>query len=575
MQTSDISVKRNRTFLPQDFKIDTWPNLEIFYKLLLTSPVNSADELKEWLNKRSELESVVSEELGWRYIRMSCETDSAEYRDSFNSFIQDIEPNIAPISNELDEKVLNCTFTKELTYSGDTIMVRAIETSFKIFREKNIPLQTEQSTRQQEYGAITGAMTVELHGKELTLQQAGVELQSTDRQVRETVYRLINERRLADKPQLDDLFKILVKLRNQIAQNADFNNYRDYMFEAMGRYDYTPQDCFDFHKAIAKTVVPVLEEFQQQRKDHLGYADLRPWDLSVDPENKPALKPFEGGEDLLSKTISCFDRLDPFLGDCLRTMKEMKHLDLVSRKGKAPGGYNYPLDESGVPFIFMNATSTLQDMITMLHEGGHAIHSIVTKELPLYAHRNLTSEIAELASMSMELISMDHWDIFFPDKETLRRAKIQHLEHVIETLPWVATIDKFQHWIYENPHYTQTEITAAWLEIQSTFSGSVINWGGLEKYRENVWQKQLHLYEVPFYYVEYGIAQLGAIAVWKNFKENPKSGLDNYLNALKLGYTKDIKLIYEAAGIKFDFSEGYITKLIDFVKKELLILQQT
>ena len=416
-------------------------------------------------------------------------------------------------------------------------------------------------------------MTVEIEGKELTLQQAGVELQSTNRDVRETVYRLINERRLADKPKLDDLFKKLVLLRNQIAKNADFKNYRDYMFEAMGRYDYTPYDCFDFHTAIAKTVVPVMEEFQKQRRENLGYTTLRPWDLAVDPENKAALKPFEGGDDLLEKTITCFDRLDPFLGDRLRTMKEMKHLDLVSRKGKAPGGYNYPLDESGVPFIFMNATSTLQDMITMLHEGGHAIHSIVTKELTLYAHRNLTSEIAELASMSMELISMDHWDIFFTDKEELRRAKIQHLEHVIETLPWVATIDKFQHWIYENPRYTQEEITANWVEIQSTFSGNVIDWSGLEKYRENIWQKQLHLYEVPFYYIEYGIAQLGAIAVWKNFKENPKSGLNNYLEALKLGYTKDIKLIYQTAGIKFDFSEKYITELLNFVKKELFILQ--
>ncbi len=575
MTSKEISTKRPRTFLPASFKIDSWNTLEFYYNTLLNREINSIKGLSQWLKDRSELESVVSEDLGWRYIHMSCFTDNQEYRDAFNFFLQEIEPLIAPVSNKLDEKVLNSPFTKELTYSGDKIMVRAIETSFKLFREENIPLITEISTEQQNYGAITGAMTVELDGKELTLQQAGVQLQSVERSEREHVYKLVNQRRLQDKSKLDDLYTQLIGLRHQVAVNAGFANYRDYMFDAMGRYDYTAQDCFNFHDAIKKAVVPVLDELSEERKKSLNVSQLRPWDLVVDAENKPALTPFKGGKDLTEKTIECFDRLDPFLGECLRVMQEMKHLDLESRKGKAPGGYNYPLDEAGVPFIFMNATSTLQDMITMLHEGGHAVHSILTKTLPLYAHRNLTSEIAELASMSMELISMDHWDIFFDNKEELKRAKIQHLEHIIETLPWVATIDKFQHWIYENPAHTLAERTTAWNKIHSDFSSSVIDWSGLQNFKDNVWQKQLHLYEVPFYYVEYGIAQLGAIGVWKNCKENPKEGLKKYIEGLKSGYTKNIRLVYETAGVKFDFTENYIKELIAFVGKELHAIKQS
>jgi oligoendopeptidase F len=250
-------------------------------------------------------------------------------------------------------------------------------------------------------------------------------------------------------------------------------------------------------------------------------------------------------------------------------MREMNHLDLESRKGKAPGGYNYPLAEIGVPFIFMNATSTLRDMVTIMHEGGHAVHSFLTRKLELGDFKNPPSEVAELASMSMELISMDHWNLFFQKKEDLKRAKIEHLEQIIETLPWVATIDKFQHWIYENPTHNHDERRVVWNKIFQQFSDSITDWTGLEENRNYLWQKQLHLFEVPFYYIEYGMAQLGAIAVWKNYKENHIKGLKGYMDALKLGYTKTIPEVYAAANIKFDFSKTYISELMAFVKEEL------
>jgi oligoendopeptidase F len=296
---------------------------------------------------------------------------------------------------------------------------------------------------------------------------------------------------------------------------------------------------------------------------------LRPWDKAVDPEGKDALKAFNDGKELTDKTIECFYKIDAYLGQCLSIMKEMGHLDLESRKGKAPGGYNYPLSEIGVPFIFMNATSTLRDMVTIMHEGGHAIHNFLTRELELNDFKSTPSEVAELASMSMELISMDHWDIFFSNPDDLKRAKREHLEDLIETLPWVATIDKYQHWLYENPTHSLDERRQNWNRIFDEFTDTVTDWSGLQDAKDYLWQKQLHLYEVPFYYIEYGMAQLGAIAVWRNYRQDKQKGLEGYMNALKLGYMKSIPEVYKAANIKFDFSRPYIKELMEFVKKEL------
>jgi oligoendopeptidase F len=412
-------------------------------------------------------------------------------------------------------------------------------------------------------------MTVDIDGKELTLQQASVLLMSTDRKLREDVYHKVTKRRLEDHKVLDELFSKLIGLRHQVALNAGFRNFRDYMFKSLGRFDYTPQDCFNFHEAIQHEVVPILDEFSKERKSALKVDALRPWDKAVDPEGRDALKPFTNGDELAEKTIEVFRKLDPFLGQCLAIMKEMGHLDLESRKGKAPGGYNYPLSEIGVPFIFMNATSTLRDLVTIMHEGGHAVHNFLTRDLELNDFKSTPSEVAELASMSMELISMDHWNVFFTDESELKRAKREHLEDLIETLPWVATIDRYQHWLYENPTHSLDERRQMWNTIFDQFADTVTDWSGLEKAKDYLWQKQLHLYEVPFYYIEYGMAQLGAIAVWRNYREDPAKGLQGYQNALKLGYMKSIPEIYKAANIRFDFSRGYIKELMDFVRTEL------
>jgi oligoendopeptidase F len=565
-----IPQRPHRQFLPEDFKVSSWETLKPYFNQLLDFKIDDEATLTTWLRHRSELESIISEDAGWRYIRMTCFTENEEYRNSYQDFVQNIQPNIAPISDELNKKVMGSSFLKSLERKpGYDMMIRNLKKEIQIFREKNIALYTEINTQTQKYAQISGAMTIELDGKELTLQQAGVILMSTDRAKREDVFREINVRRLQDKDALNELYTSLIKLRDEVARNADFKNFRDYMFTSYGRFDYTPQDCFQFHAAIGSEVVPILNDLAKERKRSLGVGQLRPWDKAVDPEGRDALKAFKDGKDLTEKSIECFRRLDPFLGQCLAIMQEMGHLDLESRKGKAPGGYNYPLAEIGVPFIFMNATSTMRDMITIMHEGGHAFHNFLTKDLELNDFKSPPMEVAELASMSMELISMDHWDIFFPNDVDLKRAKLEHLEDIMETLPWVATIDKFQHWIYENPNHSQEDRKSNWIRIVNEFSDTVTDWSGLDEIKENMWQKQLHLYEVPFYYIEYGMAQLGAIAMWRNFRNDNQKGLQGYMNALKLGYMKTIPEIYKAAGIKFDFSSAYIRELMDFVKAEI------
>lgn len=559
-----------RKFLPENFMVTDWQNLKPYFDNLLSRELNSVVAMRDWLRDRSELESVISEDMAWRYINMTRYTENQEYNKRYEDFVVNIQPQIAPVSDQLNKKAAASEFLSVLEKdTGYDIMIRNLKKDIEIFREENIPLYTEITTEQQKYAQISGAMMVDIDGQEKTLQQASVLLMSTDRQKREEVYRKITNRRLQDKVELDNLFTKLISLRHQVAINAGFKNFRDYMFKALGRFDYTPKDCFHFHESIQSEVVSILNNFAKDRKAKLKVDSLRPWDKAVDPEGKAALKAFSDGKELTDKTIQCFYKLDPYLGQCLSIMKEMGHLDLESRKGKAPGGYNYPLSEIGVPFIFMNATSTLRDMVTIMHEGGHAIHNFLTRELELNDFKSTPSEVAELASMSMELISMDHWNIFFTNPDDLKRAKREHLEDLIETLPWVATIDKYQHWLYENPTHSPEERRQNWNSIFDEFTDTVTDWSGLQDAKDYLWQKQLHVYEVPFYYIEYGMAQLGAIAVWRNYRQDKQKGLEGYMNALKLGYMKSIPEVYQAANIKFDFSRPYINELMEFVKKEL------
>jgi len=561
--------KLERQFVVANLKIE-WQEIEHYFKELLERNIDSVEELKKWLKNRSELSAVLEEEFAWRYIRMNVDTQDEKLQKAFQFFVQEINPKLAPYENKLNQKLYDSPYTKNLTGDDFKILLRSIKTQIELFREENISLFTQLEEKSQEYGALSAKMTVDYQGNEYTLQQASKFLKSTDRSIRAEIFKLIQERRLKDVSELNQLYDDLIEVRQKVAENANFGNYRDYMFKSMGRFDYSPQDCFDFHDSIKTTVVPLLSEVAERRQQLLNVDQLKPWDLSVDISGKEPLKPFETGEELIEKSIQCFNKIDPFFGSCLEEMRAKKHLDLESKKGKAPGGFNYPLYESGYPFIYMNAVGSMRDVTTMVHEGGHAIHSILSHELELVEFKSLTSEIAELASMSMELISMDHWDTFFKTEEDLKRAKRDQLLDILGTLPWVATIDKFQHWVYMNKNHTVEERYAYWLKITDEFSSNKVDWTDFETAKKNQWQRQLHLYEVPFYYIEYGMAQLGAIAIWRNYRKDPKQTIENYKKALSLGYTKSIPEVYRAAGIEFNFSNEYVAELANFIHQEIL-----
>jgi len=561
-------IKKQRNYLPQNLVIN-WENLSPIFEELLHRNINSVAELGQWLRDKSELEAALEEDFAWRYIKMSCDTANEQLVKDFQYFATEIEPKISPIANQLNKKLVESSYVDELDRQKYFVYLRGVRKALELFREENIPLFTELQVKQQKYQSITGAMSVELNGQEYTLEQASNFLKDIDRNVRQNAWETIQKRRLIDKDELNILFDELVKLRHQVALNAGFENYRDYMFQALGRFDYTPKDCYDFAKAIEKEIVPILKEQAEKRKETLGLSELKPWDLEVSTTGKPALKPFQNGEELINKSIACFNKINPSLGEKLAIMKANHLFDVESRMGKAPGGYNYPLAETGAPFIFMNSANSLRDLTTMVHEGGHAIHTFLTANLELNDFKHCPSEVAELASMSMELISMDQWQVYFDKEDDLIRAKKEQLVDVLKTLPWVAVIDQFQHWVYTNPEHNAADREEAFKQIYTRFGAGFADWTGYEQQFGNVWQKQLHLFEVPFYYIEYAIAQLGAIAVWKNYKENPQKGLKQYLDALALGYTKPMNEIYETAGIKFDFSADYIKELAGFVKDEL------
>jgi oligoendopeptidase F len=562
------SIRTSREFLSPNLTVNKWEDILPWFENLLNRKLESISDVQNLLQNRSELEAVLEEDFAWLYIKMSCFTGNKDYAEAFNYFAQHIEPQIHTHSNELDKKIYQSPFFSQLPDVNYLVYKRNLKSKLELFREKNVKLLAELQVQEQEYGSVTAAMTVEIDNETLTLQQASNLLKNKDRTLRQQVYAKIHTRRLQDSEKLNALLDRLIEKRQEIASNADFSNYRDYKYNEMGRFDYTPQDIAEFCETIQITVCPVIDKLHANRKQKLKLDSLKPWDLEVDINGENELKPFKNTTDLISRTIACFNEIDPSFGDYLTVMNHNGYLDLESRIGKAPGGFNYPLYESNIPFIFMNATENFHDLVTMVHEGGHAIHSFVSKDLELVDFKNLTPEIAELASMSMELISMEHWHHFF-NTEELKRAKRKQLEGVLSVMPWVAIIESFQNWIYTHKNHNLREREGAWLKIFNSLSSQEVNWDGLEEFKANLWQKQLHIYQVPFYYIEYAIAQLGTIAIWRNYKTNPKQTLKQYISALSDGYSKPIPEIYQKAGISFRFDVDYVNELVEFVTDEL------
>ena len=563
----------SRKYLPEGFEMNTWEDVKPYYDELNNRELSSVEALEKWLLDRNELENYIAENVAWRYINYTRNTEDAEIRARYLFYINQIKPKISPFANLLDKKLIDCPFQNDLKDEGYKIYLRTTRNEIELYRDENIQLTVESEEKAQEYAEIQAAMTIEYEGRELTMQQAAKYLKSPDRKVRKEVYDKVIARRMQDTQRLDELFSELVKLRHQIALNAGFDNFRDYKFKLLGRFDYTIEQVYQFHESVKQEFVPLAEIIIDHKRKKLGLDVIRPYDIDAEPAGEEPLKPYEDSEDLIKKGIAIFGKLDKALGNYLNVMHEKGYLDLDSRKGKAPGGYNYPLDEIGIPFIFMNASGKFRDMVTMMHEGGHAVHSFLARGLPLSVFKHTPSEVSELASMSMELLSMGKWDIFFNNPKDLVRAQLEQLESIVDSLPWIATVDKFQNWIYTHPDHSIKERSDEWVKIFKEFHPDAIDWTGYEAAMASNWQKQLHIFEVPFYYIEYGIAQLGALAVWKNYKNNPELGLKKYLNALKLGYTRSVPEIYNEAGISFNFSLPYVKDIADFLKHELDLLE--
>jgi oligoendopeptidase F len=561
--------KHIRTFIPADFTITTWPLLAIYFEQLQQAPLDTIQQVQSWLAQLSELNGAISEDVCWRQIKMTCDTTDKSLSEHYEYWCTHLQGPIAVASNKLHQKLMASDAVGKLPTQQYGIMLQGISNQLSLFTEANVPLQSQESLLAQQYGTLTGGLSITYNNVQYTLQQAAQFLQHTDRQVRKQVYELVGEVRLQQTDALNKLFDELLMIRHQISVNAGFAHYRDYKMKQLNRFDYGVAECEAFHDAVQQYIVPLCNKIFTHKAAQLGLAALQPFDIDATPIGQQPLKPFANGQELIAKSIEAFESIHPFFANCLRTMDSMQHLDLDSRLGKAPGGYNCPLAETGVPFIFMNAASTADDVITMMHEGGHAIHSFLCHQLPLNDFKEYPMEMAELASMSMELMSMDAWPVFYKDATQLTRAKCEQLERVITVLPWIAVIDKFQHWLYTNPGHTVQARTQEWQAILQAYKVPIIDYSQYTHYQAVQWQKQLHLFEVPFYYIEYGIAQLGAVAMWQQYRATPLQAIDNYIAALSKGNTLSLPQLYSTAGIEFNFSPKVIEQLATFLQQEM------
>ncbi|UYV11280.1 MAG: M3 family oligoendopeptidase [Phycisphaera sp.] len=572
--------------VPEDIDATNWDNLRPLFDELADREVAGKAELEQWLVDRSELEAACSEAQANLYIAMTCDTASDEKRKAYTNFLENVAPKLKPAGFQLDQRQVELAEKFGLGGERYEVLARDVKADVELFRDENVPIQTEVDKVEQTYTETVGAMTVEFDGEEKTLPQMGVYLQETDRDVREKAWRGIADRRLQDATKINGIYDRLIELRHQMAQNAGHKDFVGYSFAAMHRFDYTPADCKDFHDAVEKVVVPFKRKLDAQRREKMGVDPLRPWDLAVDPLGRDPLKPFKGGVDMVAKSKAAFEAIDPRLAKMFATLGDGSNsngpadgalMDLDSRKGKGPGGYQYMRDRVREPFIFMNAAGLHRDVETMVHEAGHAFHSMMCNDEPLLHYRHSPIEFAEVASMSMELLSMPHWggpNGFYSDKANHARAMREQLEGSISMLAWIATIDAFQHFIYSNPEHTHEQRTEQWLELDDRF-GSEVSWDGLQRERETQWQRQLHLFSHPFYYIEYGIAQLGSLQLWmRSLDEGEAVAIDAYLHALSLGGSRPLPELFEAAGIKLDFSVETIARLAERVEAELAKLPE-
>lgn len=561
------------SFVPANLNAADWSQLQPLFEKLQQRAINSVEELEAWLLDISAVDEQIDQAHAQRYIDHTCHTDDPAIEKAYMSFVEEVMPHVKPVIFELQKKFVASEFREQLNHARYFVLERSWRTGVLLFRKENVALETQSTKAVTRYNKLCGQMSVTFKDKEYTLQQLARFVEEPDRAVRQQAWELSATRRSQDRDEINTIFQELLDLRQQVAANTGLANYRDYIWQARERFDYTPQMCTDFGDAVAEVCLPLVEELDRQRKAALNLDTLRPWDLSVDVHNRPSLRPFEENQipAFITKTRQAIERVSPELGAQFGELKQGKHLDLESRKGKKPGGYQCSLEADRQTFIFMNAVGAQRDVETLVHEAGHAFHYLAACDEPLVFLRQAPLEFCEVASMSMELLTMDHLDVFY-NEDDAARAKRSLLEGIVRILPWIATIDGFQHWLYTHPGHSLEQRTQAWLKISGRFESSVVDWSGYEELKKSSWQKQGHLFGSPFYYIEYGIAQLGALQLWQAYQRNATTAIASYRRGLALGGRRPLPDLFAGANIKFDFSATILRPLVEAIQKELALL---
>lgn len=555
-----------------EFQFWGWDKIEPYFNALESQELTESNVIG-WLDDWGRISNIIEESFTRLNVAVTVDTTDEAMEQRYNAYMEEVLQPARVADQRLKEKLIASGLEPE----GYSIRLRSLRTEAELFREENVPLFTQENKLGTEYDKIVGAQTVQWEGEERTISQISPVYQDTDRAKREQAWRLVAERQLADREALNELWTRFLPLRREIAANADMPDFRAYRWRDFQRFDYSPDDCLRFHDAIEQVVVPAVSRILERRRQRLGVDTVRPWDIDVDPENRPALRPFTDVAALNASSSSIFHKVDPRLGDYFDIMEEERLLDLDNRKGKAPGGYCTYFAVAKRPFIFMNAVGVHDDVQTLLHEGGHAFHAFEISKLPLYQRSQAPIEFCEVASMSMEHIAgryLAQSEGGFYTEADAARARIEHLESDLIFWPYMAVVDAFQHWVYTHADdaMNPANCDAKWGELWDRFKPG-IDYTGLEDNKVTGWHRKLHIFQIPFYYVDYGIAQLGAVQVWRNSLQDQPKAISDYLTALALGGTRSLPDLFSAAGAKLAMDAGTLREAVDLIEGTIAQLE--
>jgi oligoendopeptidase F len=547
-------------------------SLKVEFDSLVNVQIGSAEDLKAFLSDQKKLYEKVEEKMMRHYIAFQCQSDDEENKRKYEFDQQHIKPLYKKYQSLLDEKLLESPFLSDLPDNEYGEFKKKLRVQFALFQEANLEIEKHEDALVNQYFEIAGSLTANWEGEEVTLSEIYVHARDSNRDTREKAWDAMYTPILKEEEKVQKILDELIQLRVKKAANAGLPNFTEYMFKKYNRFDYTPEDCNQLAESIREHVVPLTLQLEKEHKQELNVEVYRPWDVTGVSDSKKPLKPVDSAEELIGKSAIVLGELHPSFGSLVHEMNEKGLLDLTSRKGKTQGGFCESLPETGLSFIFMNLSNTDSDLIVFMHEMGHGIHDMLKRDQEVYANKQIPMESAELASMSMELLTANRWNEFYKSEEELKRSKKEHLKSAVMLLPYIMVVDQFQHWLYKNPSHSWEERNKKFGEIQDRYAASIVQWDGYEDWKEKNWLKILHIFEVPFYFIEYAIAQLGALQLYKQYKENPEKTIENYIEALRLGSSKSLPEVYEAAGVKFDFSSKTIAELMEFVAKELDLL---